>query len=142
MLVIPPSKSLQKLDLINTIQRLGVAYHFEREIKESLSYMYTYYEEWIGEVDGHDLHAIALYFRLRRQQGFYVSCGNFKKELVNDVHGMLSLYEPSQFRVHDEEILDKALNFTITQLKLILPKLSDSLLEQQALFCYNLAAFI
>ncbi|PHU07840.1 hypothetical protein BC332_24329 [Capsicum chinense] len=36
-----------------------------------------------------------------------------------------------QFRMYDEEISDKALNFTITQLKLILPKLSDSHLSQQ-----------
>ncbi|KAF3622707.1 hypothetical protein T459_24073 [Capsicum annuum] len=141
MLVMAPSKSLQKLDLINTIQCLGVAYHFEREIEESLSYMYTHYEEWIGVVDGHDLHAIALCFRLLRQQGYYVSCdafrkftddqGDFKKELVNTVHGMLSLYEAAQFRVHGEEILDEAMNFTITQLKLILLNLSNSQLAQQ-----------
>ncbi|KAM3382955.1 terpene synthase 17-like [Capsicum galapagoense] len=141
MLVMAPSKSLQKLDLINIIQRLGVAYHFEREIEESLSYMYTHYEEWIGEVDGNDLYAIALCFRLLRQQGYYASCGafrkfindkgNFKNELVNDVHGILSLYEAAQFRVHGEEIMDEALNFTITQLKLILPKLSNSQLAQQ-----------
>ncbi|KAF3674077.1 putative polygalacturonase-like [Capsicum annuum] len=141
MLVMAPSKSLQKLDLINTIQRFCVDYHFAHEIEESLSYMYTHYEEWISEVDGNDLHAIALCFRLLRQQGYYVSCdafrkftdnqGNFKKELVNDVHGMLSLYEAAQYRVHDEEILDEALNFTITQLKLILPKLSNSHLAQQ-----------
>ncbi|PHT51583.1 (-)-germacrene D synthase [Capsicum baccatum] len=141
MLVMAPSKSLQKLDLINTIQRLGVAYHFEHEIEESLSYMYTCYEEWIGEVDGNDLYAIALCFRLLRQQGYYVSCdafrkftddqGNFKKELVNDVHGMMSLYEAAQFRVHGEEIMDEALNFTVTQLKLILPKLSNSQLAEQ-----------
>ncbi|KAH0752139.1 hypothetical protein KY285_005287 [Solanum tuberosum] len=115
MLVMAPSKSLHKLDLINTIQLLGVAYHFEHEIEESLSYM---------------------------QQGYYVSCanafrkftndqGNFKKELINNVHGMLSLYEAAQFRVHGEEILDEALNFTTTQLKLILPKLSNSHLAQQ-----------
>ncbi|PHU07965.1 (-)-germacrene D synthase, partial [Capsicum chinense] len=141
MLVMTPSKSLQKLDLINTIQRLGVAYHFEHEIEESLSYMYTHYQEWISEFDGNDLHAISLCFRLLRQQGYYVSCdafrrltddqGNFKKELVNNVHGMLSLYEAAQYRVHGEVILDEALNFTITQLKLILPKLSDSQLAQQ-----------
>ncbi|KAM3320962.1 terpene synthase 17-like isoform X1 [Capsicum chacoense] len=140
MLVMTPSKSLQKLGLINTIQRLGVAYHFEHEIEESLSYMYTHYQEWISEFDGNDLHAISLCFRLLRQQGYYVSCdafrrltndqGNFKKELVN-VHGMLSLYEAAQYRVHGEVILDEALNFTITQLKLILPKLSDSQLAQQ-----------
>ncbi|XP_059277425.1 terpene synthase 17-like [Lycium ferocissimum] len=140
MLEMAPSKSLQNLDLINTIQCLGVAYQFEREIDESLSYMYTRYEEWIGEVDGSDLHAIALCFRLLRQQGYYVSCdafrkftddqGNFNKELVKDVPGMLSLYEAAQFRVHGEEILDEALNFTITRLKLSLPKLSNSLAQQ------------
>ncbi|XP_049412978.1 terpene synthase 16 [Solanum stenotomum] len=137
MLVMAPSNSLEKLELVNTIQCLGVAYHFEREIEEALSYMCTHYEEYlIG-----DLHAIALCFRLLRQQGYYVSCdaykkfiddqGNFKKELVNDVHGMLSLYEAAQFRVHGEEILDEALNFTNTQLKLILPKLSNFPLAQQ-----------
>ncbi|CAN4094308.1 unnamed protein product [Withania somnifera] len=141
MLVMAPSKSMQKLDLINTIQRLGVAYQFESEIEESLSCMYTHYEEWIGGLDGNDLHAIALCFRLLRQQGYHVSCdafrkftdgqGNFKNELVNQVHGMLSLYEAAQFRIHGEEILDEALNFTITQLKLILPKLSNSQLAQQ-----------
>ncbi|PHT73298.1 putative pinene synthase [Capsicum annuum] len=124
MLVMAPPKSLQKLDLINTIQRLGVAYHFEREIEESLSYMNTHYEEWISEVAGDDLHGIALCFRLLRQQGYYTSRdafrkfkvdqGDFKKKLVNDVHGMLSLYEAAQFRVHEEEILDEALTFTIT----------------------------
>ncbi|KAK6774377.1 hypothetical protein RDI58_029616 [Solanum bulbocastanum] len=44
---------------------------------------------------------------------------------------MLGLYEAAQFRVHEEQILDEALNFTITQLKLILPKLSNSQLAQQ-----------
>ncbi|KAH0654516.1 hypothetical protein KY289_032194 [Solanum tuberosum] len=141
MLVISPSKSLQKLGLINTIQLLGVAYHFEHEIEESLSEIYNGYEEWIGEFgESHDLHVVALSFRLLRQQGYYVSSdvfrkftedqGNYNKALVNDMQGLLSLYEAAQFRVHDEEILDEAINFTTTHLKLLLPKLSNSLSMQ------------
>ncbi|WMV59885.1 hypothetical protein MTR67_053270 [Solanum verrucosum] len=77
MLVMTPSNSLEKLEPINTIQCLGLAYHFESEIDESLSYMYTHYEEyWIG-----DLHAIALCFRLLRQQGYCVSCGVRSQDL-------------------------------------------------------------
>ncbi|KAG5569812.1 hypothetical protein H5410_059578 [Solanum commersonii] len=58
MLVMTPSNSLEKLELINTIQCLRLAYHFESEIDESLSYMHNCYDEyWIG-----DLHAIALCF--------------------------------------------------------------------------------
>ncbi|XP_059295061.1 terpene synthase 17-like [Lycium ferocissimum] len=141
MLVKAPSKSLQKIDLINTTQRLGIDCHFEREIEESLSYLYAGYEEWIGEVDAsYNLHDIALSFRLLRQQGYCASCdvfrkftdgqGNYKKALVEDVQGMLSLYEASQFRVHGEQILDEAVNFTTVQLKLILPKLSNTLARQ------------
>ncbi|KAL3322567.1 hypothetical protein AABB24_039925 [Solanum stoloniferum] len=140
-LVMSPSKSIQKLEMINTIQRLGVDYHFEHEIQESLSYLYEGYEEWIGEVDNVDnLYVVALSFRLLRVQGYYVSCdafrkftdeqGNYKEALVRDVQGMLSLYEASQFRVHDEQILDEAVNFTTTQLKLILPNLNNSLAQQ------------
>ncbi|KAK6784942.1 hypothetical protein RDI58_018397 [Solanum bulbocastanum] len=53
--------------------------------------------------------------------------GNYNKALVNDMQGLLILYEAGQFRVLDEEILDEAVNFTTTHLKLMLPKLSNSL---------------
>nr|AAX40666.1 sesquiterpene synthase [Fabiana imbricata] len=140
MLLMTSSKSLQMLDLINKIQLLGVAYHFEHEIEESLSYIYTRYEEWINEVDNSDLHAVSLSFRLLRRQGYCVSCdafrkyiegqGDYNKALVSNVHGLLSLYEAAQLRVEGEEILDEAVNFTITHLKLLLPKLSNSLAIQ------------
>ncbi|KAF3626509.1 putative deacetylvindoline O-acetyltransferase-like [Capsicum annuum] len=72
--------------------------------------IYNSYEEWIGEIDESDLHVVALSFRLLRQQGFYVSSGHF--------------------RVHHEKILDEAVNFTTTHLKIMLPKLSNSLSMQ------------
>ncbi|XP_059294705.1 terpene synthase 17-like [Lycium ferocissimum] len=56
--------------------------------------------------------------------------GNFNEALVSDLQGMLSLYEAAQFRVHGEQILDDALSFTTTQLKPLLPKLSNSLAKQ------------
>ncbi|XP_019242196.1 PREDICTED: (-)-germacrene D synthase-like, partial [Nicotiana attenuata] len=56
--------------------------------------------------------------------------GYYKKALVSDVQGLLSLFEAAQFRVHGEEILDEADNFTTTHLKLLLPTLSNSLATQ------------
>ena len=42
--------------------------------------------------------------------------GNFKKDLMGDVRGMLGLYEAAHLRVHGEDILDEALAFTTTHL--------------------------
>ncbi|KAM3360004.1 hypothetical protein P3S68_019715 [Capsicum galapagoense] len=102
--------------------------------------IYNSYEEWIGEIDESDLHVVALSFRLLRQQGFYVSSdvfrkftndqGNYNKALIRDIHGLLCLYEAGHFRVHHEKILDEAVNITTTHLKIMLPKLSNSLSMQ------------
>ncbi|XP_070037429.1 sesquiterpene synthase 15b-like isoform X1 [Nicotiana tomentosiformis] len=136
MLEMSPSKSLQTLDLINAIQCLGIAYHFEHEIEESLACIYSCYDQLNAEADETDLHLVALRFRVLRQHGYYVSShvfrkftddqGNYNKALVSDVQGLLSLYEATQFRVHNEEILDEAVNFTTTHLKLLLLTLSNS----------------
>ena len=67
-------KSLQKLGLIDNIQRLGVSYHFESEIEASLLNIYNAYDE-CNDKDDNDLYAVALRFRLLRQHGYYVSCG-------------------------------------------------------------------
>ncbi|KAL2529716.1 Tricyclene synthase [Forsythia ovata] len=69
LLAATPDYSLHKLDLIDAIQRLGVGYHFETEIENSLKYIYDTYHE------SNDLRTCALRFRLLRQQGYYVSSG-------------------------------------------------------------------
>jgi hypothetical protein len=68
------SNSSQQLDLIDSIQRLGVAYHFETEIEEALQHIYN------NRIDmkDDDLYNTALGFRLLRQHGYNVSCGNYK----------------------------------------------------------------
>ena len=53
--------------------------------------------------------------------------GNFSETITNDVEGMLSLYEAAHLRIHGEDILDEALDFTSTHLKFLTTQLSNSL---------------
>ncbi|KAM5565437.1 (-)-alpha-pinene synthase [Rosa sericea] len=114
-----------QLKLIDAIQRLGVAYHFETEIEQALERIHATYQDI--HVDGGDLYNVALRFRLLRQHGYNVSCdvfnkfkdanGDFKESLVTDVPAMLSFYEASHQMVHGEKLLEEALVFTTTHLK-------------------------
>ncbi|WCJ33161.1 Alpha-copaene synthase [Euphorbia peplus] len=129
----------QKLKLIDLIQRLGISYHFKAEIEDELEKLFCNIN---SDSHKHDLHNVALRFRLLRQQGIKVSCdvfedfkdsqGKFKKSLIDDVEGMLSLYEASFLSIRGEDILDEALAFTTANLKLILPKLSHDVAEDVA----------
>lgn len=58
------------------------------------------------------------------------SNGNFKKSLVKDIRGMLSLYEATHLRVHRESILDEALAFTTTYLEPVAIQFSSPLAAQ------------
>lgn len=76
MLIEAHATSTRKLlELIDNTQRLGVSYHFEKEIEESLKHTYNNMCS-CGEFDDHNnLETIALRFRLLRQAGYNVSCG-------------------------------------------------------------------
>ncbi|KAK9997341.1 hypothetical protein SO802_022027 [Lithocarpus litseifolius] len=114
----------QQLGLIDALQRLGIAYHFEREIQEALEHLYTTFND---KIDVNDLYKVSLSFRLLRQEGFKVSCdvfkkfkdedGRFKESLTGNIEGMLAFYEATHLRMHGEDILDEALEFTTTHLK-------------------------
>uniref|UniRef100_M1BIR2 Cembratrienol synthase 2a n=1 Tax=Solanum tuberosum TaxID=4113 RepID=M1BIR2_SOLTU len=139
MLVETPDNTTQKLVLIDTIQRLGVAYHFKNEIKTSIQNIFDESKQSKNE-DDDDLYVVALRFRLVRQQRHYMSSDVFKKftnhdekfkeNLIKDVHGLLSLYEATHLRIHEEEIFEEALIFTITHLESMVPKLSNLLKAQ------------
>ncbi|MED6123453.1 hypothetical protein PIB30_049299 [Stylosanthes scabra] len=87
-----------------------------------------------------DLHFTALLFRLLRQKGYYISSdifnkskngkGEFDELLVQDVKGIWSLYEAAQLRIHGEEILEEAHEFTYNKLKSIANQLGPSLADQ------------
>nr|XP_009794478.1 PREDICTED: germacrene C synthase-like [Nicotiana sylvestris] len=139
MLVETPDNKTQKLELIDTIQRLGVAYHFENEIQTSIKNIFDASQQSENKDD--NLYVVALRFRLMRQQRHYMSSdvfkkftnkdGRFKETLTKDVQGLLSLYEAAHLRVHGEEILEQAMSFTLTNLESMGPKLSNSLLKAQ-----------
>ncbi|KAG8386454.1 hypothetical protein BUALT_Bualt03G0150400 [Buddleja alternifolia] len=127
LLITTPDGSLHKIELIDAVQRLGVAYQFEDEIEISLKNIYDInYSE--GNVkENNDLHMVALRFRLLRQQGYNISSdvfnkfidheGKFKKSLINNVQGILSLYEAAHLGIQGEEILDEALEFSSSNLR-------------------------
>ncbi|XXG83105.1 hypothetical protein AAC387_Pa10g0940 [Persea americana] len=120
---------LQELNLIDAVQRLGVAYHFEEEIAQALLRMYK-----SGRDYSDDLHAVALQFRLLRQGGYDVSPdvfkkfkdeqGRFKRTLAGDTRSLLGLYEAAHMGTHGENILDEAIAFTREHLNLALPCLN------------------
>ncbi|KAK9268344.1 hypothetical protein L1049_000093 [Liquidambar formosana] len=134
-LVAAADKPSKKLNVIDAIQRLGLAYHFKIEIEEALEHIFrTYHKE--NNHEGDDLYHVALRFRLLREQGYPISCDVFNKfndnnsGFVGDVRGMLSLYEATHLRVHGEDILDQALAFSTTYLQSMANQLSSALATQ------------
>ncbi|KAL4310335.1 hypothetical protein GQ457_01G005480 [Hibiscus cannabinus] len=120
MLMVPTEDPSHKLHLIATIKRLGVSYHFEKEIEDTLHHHHYNSDQ--------SLQDTSLRFRLLRENGFNVRSaeifnkfkddkGKFNMSLTRDVKGLLELYEASHLNVHGEHILEEALAFTTTHLK-------------------------
>ncbi|MED6119406.1 hypothetical protein PIB30_011471 [Stylosanthes scabra] len=62
---------VDKLDLIDVMQRLGVAYHFKSEIRNILDTIHNMnYSK-----NNKTLHATALKFRILRHNGYHISAG-------------------------------------------------------------------
>ncbi|KAJ4718967.1 Sesquiterpene synthase [Melia azedarach] len=118
-------EQVKKLHLIDIVQRLGVAYLFEKEIEDELEKIH--YHLYIDSDNDHDLYTVSLAFRLMRQQGIKISCdvfekfkdeeSKFKATLISDIQGLLSLYEAAHLAIHEEDILDEAIAFATTHLK-------------------------
>ncbi|XP_072971374.1 alpha-humulene synthase-like isoform X1 [Typha angustifolia] len=129
---------VEKLRLIDAIQHLGIAYHFEKEIDEALSHAYD------AKFESSELDAVSLRFRLLRQQGYRVPAdefskfkdgnGSFKATLADDPRGLLSLYNAAYLGIHGEDILEEAILFTKNHLKSMQKSLEHPLAPQVSRF--------
>nr|U3LVL5.1 RecName: Full=Germacrene D synthase; Short=LaGERDS; AltName: Full=(-)-germacrene D synthase; AltName: Full=Bicyclogermacrene synthase [Lavandula angustifolia]AGL98420.1 germacrene-D synthase [Lavandula angustifolia] len=135
LLTLAPNDPTDKMQLIDAIQRLGLQYHFEKEIQEILQSIHANFKA------DKDLHTVALRFRLLRQHGYNVACdvfnnflnkeGDFMESITNDFEGLLSLYEAAYLGTHGEEILDKAIEFCSFHLQSSLPQISNVSLSKR-----------
>ncbi|KAB2086437.1 hypothetical protein ES319_A04G031500v1 [Gossypium barbadense] len=126
--------SLEKLELIDTLQRLGLSYHFEAEINKTLKNISI---DRIGTVawKKDNLYATVLEFRLLRQHGYKVdqdvfTCfmddvGNIKSSLNQDFKGLLNLYEASYLLLEGETMLENARELAAKLLKQYLKENND-----------------
>ncbi|XP_023733486.1 (E)-beta-ocimene synthase, chloroplastic [Lactuca sativa] len=118
---------LQLLEQIDDIERLGLDYRFQNDIRRALNIIAsikennTEHEEKEGS-----LHEASLRFRLLRKHGYNVSQdfllrfkdghGGFMRSLETDVRGLLSLYEASYLSFEWERDLHEAKLFATKHL--------------------------
>ncbi|GAB2284619.1 hypothetical protein Dimus_019074 [Dionaea muscipula] len=138
IIIAASSQPLQHLiSFIDTLERLGVGYHFEAEIEEALQNIYENYHSIFDANEELDLYHTSILFRVLRQHGFPISCdlfdkykdekGSFKESfIVEDVKGTLALYEAAHLRVRGEALLDEAVILTTTYLKKMVSQRSES----------------
>ena len=77
MVLRPLENTLEILDLIDVVQRLGIARHFKDVIESVLQQSYKNSAMDHKDDSNDDLYGVALRFRLLRQQGYNVSCGRY-----------------------------------------------------------------
>jgi Terpene synthase, N-terminal domain len=62
--------AVEMVNIIDTIEHLGIGYHFKRDIDDALCHLHG------AKLDNWDLHHVATRFRILRQHGFNASSGN------------------------------------------------------------------
>ncbi|KAF8669915.1 hypothetical protein HU200_051096 [Digitaria exilis] len=120
-----------KLELIDTLERLGLDHHYTKEIHELLCNVSE-----AGDRD-FDLPTTCLQFYLLRKHGHHISSDIFLKFrddrgniVSNDPRCLLRLYDAAHLRVHGEEILDDIITSTKSQLQCIVENLEPTLKEE------------
>ncbi|XP_031260215.1 (R)-limonene synthase 1, chloroplastic-like isoform X1 [Pistacia vera] len=124
MMINSVKNPLDQLELVDNLQRLGLAYHFENEINDILSNVHNNSDDkWKKG----NLYATSLEFRLLRQHSYNVTeevfnsfkdtTGGFQAYLHDDIKAMLGLYEASYYGFEGESVMEEAWQFTSKYLK-------------------------
>ncbi|TYJ16815.1 hypothetical protein E1A91_A09G008500v1 [Gossypium mustelinum] len=129
---------LEKLELIDALQRLGLSYYFEDEIKKTLKNISINLSSNVAWKKD-NLYATSLEFRLLRQHGYEVNQdvftsfmdkdGNIKASFTHDCKGLLNLYEASYHLVEGETMLENARELAAKLLKQCLKQNNDQYLS-------------
>ncbi|KAL6659483.1 hypothetical protein ACP70R_003523 [Stipagrostis hirtigluma subsp. patula] len=137
------SDLVRKLDLVDALQRLGVDYHYKKEIDELLR---AVYDDKDGGSD--DLYATSLRFYLLRKHGYTVPSdvfAKFRDEHGNissdDVNCLLTLYDAAHTRTHGEEILDSIITFNKSRLQSLLKTDLEPELAEEVRFTLETTRF-
>ncbi|KAM3749479.1 hypothetical protein ACB098_05G188300 [Castanea mollissima] len=131
--------SVAAFELIDSINKLGLASHFDMEIKEALDTIASTKKKISSPEE--DLYTTALCFRLFRQHGYEVSqdmfrsfmdekTGFFRDNKHINIKEMLELLEASHLGFEGENILDVARDFSTATLKESVSSLDSDLAKQ------------
>ncbi|XP_075664510.1 (E,E)-alpha-farnesene synthase-like [Castanea sativa] len=131
--------SVATFELIDSVNKLGLASHFDMEIKEALDTTASTKKKISSPEE--DLYTTALCFRLFRQHGYEVSQDMFrgfmdeKTGLIREnphinIKEMLELLEASHLGLEGENILDVARDFLTATLKESISSLDSDLAKQ------------
>ncbi|CAN6825794.1 unnamed protein product, partial [Brassica oleracea] len=119
------SQGTERILMIYLLVSLGLAYHFEDEMYDTLKESFTKIEEMMDNEE--DLYKVSIIFWVFRTYGHHISSdvftrfkesnGDFKETLKDDPRGILSLYEAAHLRTTKDYILNEALSFTSSHLE-------------------------
>ncbi|KAF7111347.1 hypothetical protein CFC21_111371 [Triticum aestivum] len=126
-----------RLIIMDQLQSLGVAYHFEEEIRNILMSMHVHDAHHQLK---HDLSSTALLFRMLRGYGISASTdmlsafrdenGDFKAANPKDIDGFVALHEASYLAFPGEAMLDEARAFAVKKLEQLMPSMFISMERQ------------
>lgn len=147
-LITPLNDLIQRLWMVDSVERLGIDRHFKNEIKSALDYVYSYWsEEGIGcgrESAVTDLNSTALGLRTLRLHGYPVSsdvleqfkdqkgqfaCSSIETE--GEIRSVLNLFRASLIAFPNEKVMDDAKIFCTTYLKEAVQRIPVSSLSRQ-----------